>query len=458
MTLLQAMRAELRPLAQIALPLVVLRLGTVTMGFVDGWYAGRLGGDALGTLSLAIAVYVIAVLFAQGTLAGVEPIASQAVGAGDRQAQRRSLAGVLLAGVALLPVFVAVLFAGGWVLERLGQPAHLLEPTRRYLAVVAAGFPAGVVYWACSSWLTAIGRTRVFVGITLLAATLNVVLNHALVTGAWGAPALGVTGISVATACSMWFQCAALLVLARRELRLGALVCEVDPAAVRRSTGPVLRLGLPLGVQYGLESGAFSLTTVMVGMTGALALAAHQVAMNVIAVTFTISLALSAAGSARVGHAVGRRDPDGARVSALTVWAVGLLLAGVGAALMVAFREPYAQWFVDDPPVAELATVFILVAAVFQLADVTQAIGFGVLRGFGDTAFPALFNIAGFWLLGLPIGAFAVFHRGAHPVWLWIGLSIGLYLVAMGLMLRFVRNLRALRDGRIGPLGSAGGR
>jgi MATE family multidrug resistance protein len=193
------------------------------------------------------------------------------------------------------------------------------------------------------------------------------------------------------------------------------------------------------------------------GAIGERALAGHQAAINLAATSFMVPLAIGMAAATRVGNAIGRRDVDGARRAG-----VASILAGAGVMLgsalcFVLFPEFLARLFTDQADVIVTAAGFIPIAAIFQVFDGTQAVAFGVLRGAADTRIPAAINLVGYWVLGLPLGWLLTFRLDAGPRGLWWGLTIGLAVVALLLLLRTVWMFRQLALGRLVSLADGPG-
>jgi MATE family multidrug resistance protein len=88
--------------------------------------------------------------------------------------------------------------------------------------------------------------------------------------------------------------------------------------------------------------------------------------------------------------------------------------------------------------VLQLAVSFLIVAAVFQIVDGAQVVGTGMLRGLQDTTWPMLFAAFGYWVIGIGRLAWLAFNRGWDGVGIWIGLAVGLGIVAALVLVRWL--------------------
>lgn len=450
------LKDEIRALLRLAAPLVAARVGHNLMGVVDTVVAGRaLGEHGVAVVGMGSSLHFVSMIFAWGVLYGLDPIVSHAVGAGDTLRARSALAtGRGLAMVLALPVMVVAWFAADGA-GLLGHDPALIDGCRDYLRMALLGFPAALLFQCYSVYLTANGHTTVFYAITVVTNIFNLVADVWFVHGGLGLAPLGVRGIGLATALGAWLQLGCVFFLLRAKGPLSELRAPSSLAsgAILKRT---LSLGVPVGLQYTLEMGSFALTTVLMGLFGQTILAGHNIALNVAALTFVVALGVSSAASVRVGHAYGRRDVEGVAIAGRAAFAVAIAWATIGSACMVLFREPITALYSSEPTTMAAASAFLIIAALFQFADTSQAIGFGVLRGTGDTKVPAAFNIGGYWLFGIPVGVVLAFdgvpqpmEEGGRPEWLWWGLTLALVAIAIALALRFAQRVRRLRaEGR----------
>jgi MATE family multidrug resistance protein len=199
----------------------------------------------------------------------------------------------------------------------------------------------------------------------------------------------------------------------------------------------LLRLGLPGGFQYFFEVGAFSFAVIMIGWIGANELAAHQIAINLASISFMAVLGISQAASIRVGNAMGEQSVYKIRKAGFTGIILGastMFLAGI---TFIILNDFLPTLYISDKNVIEIASGLIIIAALFQLSDGTQAVGIGVLRGLTDVKGPTIITFIAYWVISLPIGYLLGFTFHFGVVGVWIGLLIGLTASAVMLTLRF---------------------
>jgi MATE family multidrug resistance protein len=226
----------------------------------------------------------------------------------------------------------------------------------------------------------------------------------------------------------------------------GGLWCTrpwLEAERVRR----LLRLGLPAAGQVTLEVAAFALATALVGRLAPEWLAAHHITLTMASVTFMVPLGLASAGAVRVGHSLGRGDRSGAGRAGWAALALGAAFMLGAALIFLALPGPLVRLFSADPRVIAAGVSLLIVAALFQLFDGFQVVATGVLRGTGDTRTPMLWNLAGHWFLGLPVGYYLGFVRDLGALGLWIGLLVGLTVTGIGLVLVWARTARRLSRG-----------
>jgi multidrug resistance protein, MATE family len=434
-------REDLLSTVRLAVPVVVVQVGLMGMGVVDTVIVGHVSAHALAVAALGNLYFISVCSGGWGLLLALDPLVAQAVGGHDRPAVVRAVQrGLLIAAGLSLPLTLA-LIPGEVVLTLIGQPVDVVPAAAAYARIAAPAMPAFLAFVVLRQTLQAMARMRPIVVVIVAANLTNALLDWVLVFGHLGAPALGVLGSAWATLVARWLMALGLLVAARADL--WPLLSRLDPAVLElRPLLRMLRLGLPIGVQFQLEFAAFGLIALFMGWLGPVAMAAHQVTITLASLTYMVPLGVSAAAAVHVGHAVGRGDPAGIRSSAAAALVCGGgFMAGCAAAL-VGLPGLWAAVFTSAPDVRALAVVLIPVAGFFQVFDGLQVVATGILRGLGDTRAPMVVNLLGFWLAGLPVSLLLGFTLDLGPAGLWWGFVVGLGAVAALLLARVANRLR----------------
>ena len=426
---------ELRAMLELALPVVVIQVGIMSMGVVDTIMVGHWSPQGLAAVALGNLYFFVPAVFGMGTLMVLDPVVAQAVGAGDATAVGRGIQrGILLAVLLAIPSAFLLVQAGP-ILRLLRQPADVVPLAADYSVRLAPGVLPFFLFIVFRQSLQALGRPRPIVAVIVLANLANVALNWVFIFGHFGLAPLGVSGSAWATTISRWFLCLGILALARRTLssHLRPVRPEIwEPAPL----GRMVRLGAPIGMQFVLEFGAFALVALMMGWMGTRQMAGHQVAINLASLTFMVPLGIADAAAVLVGRAVGRGDPPGARGMARAALVCAAAFMSCTAVVFLAAPGPLAHVYTTDLNVLQVATALIPIAGVFQVFDGLQTVGGGILRGLGHTRWPMMVNLLGYWMLGLPVSALLGLRLGLGPIGLWWGLVLGLGVVATSLLVR----------------------
>lgn len=431
-------RADVRALVELAMPVVVVQLGLMLMGVVDTLMVGHVSARDLAAVALGNLYFYEISLMGMGVLYALDPLISQAIGAEDQEAVARAVQRGLLLAVALGLATSLVMAPAGPILRALHQPADVVAVARAYVLVTIPGVIPFYAFIVLRQLLQSTGRLRPVVVAVVVGNLANVGFNWILVYGHLGMPAMGAVGSGWASTISRWLMALALLALAWPRVRR-----ELWPPRPGVASWPPLRgilgLGLPMGVQFALEAGAFAAIGLLMGWLGTAAMAGHQIALNLASLTFMVPLGVSQATGVLVGRAVGREDPDEARRAAGAGLIAGAGFMAATALLFLTVPGMFARWYSNDPGVVGVAVALLPLAGLFQVFDGVQVVATGSLRGLGDTRTPMVVNLIGFWLCGMPVSIWLGFRLGHGPVGLWWGLVAGLAAVASVLVVRVRR-------------------
>jgi MATE family multidrug resistance protein len=422
---------------RLAAPLALTELGWLAMAFVDTVMVGRLpdSATAIGAVSLGSTLFYTIGIFGSGIMLGMDTLVAQAYGAGRLEECHRTMWNSLYLACALSPVLMLSMLAFLPLFPRFGLSPALVAETVPFLkALVWSTLPLAL-YFALRRYLQAMHIVKPVVFALVSANLVNLLGNWVLVYGHLGARAFGVAGSGWSTCVSRTYMVAVLALAAvyydrKRSSGLWSASRRLELQRIRQ----LLRLGLPAALQLLLEIGAFATATFLIGKLGAVQLAGHQIALNVASFTYMVPLGICSAAAVRVGHAMGARDAHAAARAGWMAIFFGALFMSCSGLMLFLFARPIARIYTPEIDVIKSGATLLLVAAVFQLFDGLQVVATGALRGAGNTRIAMLANLVGYWIIGLPLGAFLCFKLKMGAVGMWLGLCLALVLIGSALV------------------------
>jgi len=442
-------REELRALARLGVPLAGASLAEMGMALTDMAVVGRLGGLELAAVGLAggIAFDMLAILLGILTIVGV--LVAEAIGAGRHDRVGAIVGQAMRIALGLSVVMIAFALALPVLLSWTPQDPGIVPLAQAYLHALIWAFPLAMIYGVLVDTATALDRTRTVFLVSTGAVILNAPLSWLFVFGLEEGSGLGVAGAGYATSLVHLIMVATLVwaLLADRSTRQ-----TLDPRALfrrdRQARSEITRLGLPVAGMTVVESGMFSVITILMGGFGAPVLAAHRILKGFADVATTVAFALGDAATIRVAQALGGGDMKRARRTGhLAMIVGGLLLAGLA---LLCLLEPGAiAWIFLGSRNADNAAVYgwvealSWIGAIYVLASGLQILAEHALRGLKDTFVPMIQQTLGLWGLGLAGGAIAAYGLDLGAAGLWYGMAAGSGLTAALFVLRFRKLTRS---------------
>ncbi|MEO1573427.1 MAG: MATE family efflux transporter, partial [Pseudomonadota bacterium] len=366
---------ESRQLITLALPLIVNNLAISMTSLLDVVMAGRLGAEDLGAVGVGNAVWASAFLFGLGVLMAMSTTVAHLMG----QDRARRVGGYVTQGMyialGLAFTMIVLLYAmATWGLGIIGVSEAMIPKTQGYLYTIAWGLPLMYPYLCLRYTSEGVGHTAPIMFIALAAVAVNFIGNYALMFGNLGAPRMGATGCGLASAISMWFNFAAMMLYVRYKRSVYAplkLFRRFD-LPNRTRLRELLALGLPIGGSVLAEVMLFSAAGVIMGVLGTSEAAAHAIAINYAATMFMVPMAIHSAITVRVGNALGREEPWRAR----GIGWLGIAICGgfmtLSAVVLVVLREPIVALYTTDEAVKTIAVGLLFMAMIFQISDGLQ--------------------------------------------------------------------------------------
>lgn len=436
---------ESKLLLKLASPIIVGQVGQNLISLSDTLMVGTLGPTALGASAFANSIFILFLIFGIGTLSPLTALFARVQGQ-----ENYPYGGTLLHHSVAIALILGLLITGLMYalipqLTVFGQTAEVLGQGGDFFKIILWSVLPSLLYQAYKQFTDGIGKTKVAMFVMIFGVVFNVLGNYALIHGAWGFPQLGLNGSAYATLIARTLMALMMISYVHFHPHFKHYLTErwthrFDHFLLKS----ILRLGIPNGLTFLFEVGAFASAAIMMGWFGATPLAAHQIALSLASTSFLVTMGIGIAASIRVGFELGREDHTLARYSGLTAIRLGAVYMSLCALGFFLFRNWFPTLYVADTDVIFWAAKFFVIVAIFEVFDGVQAVAVGALRGMSDTKWPSLIAFISYWLLGLPAGYVLSFHLGVGPVGIWLGLLIGLAVASVLLTWRFHRLSRHL--------------
>jgi MATE family multidrug resistance protein len=442
-------RADLSRLLALSGPVVLSRLGIMTMGLTDALVVGNYSARQLGYHAMAWAPTSVVVTMAVGLLAGVQVMTARRIGEGRRELTgavlRRGLVYAFWIGIVSTVVLLAL---GPLFLRSIGLSADLARGATLPLIIFSLSLPGYTLSVAASFWLEGLSRPGPAAWAMWAANVVNLALDLLLVPGAFGLPALGAVGGGWATAGARTFLAVATLAYIARMPEARALGVFTPAPRDRAAEAEQRRIGYGAGISNFFEVAAFASMNIIAGWISALAVAAWTIVLNVAAIVFMVPLGLATGAAVLVGTAYGARDPAGVVRRGLVSFALTAAFGVLAALIVWPAAGLITHGYTHDAATIAMATPALVLTCLFLAPDAVQVVTAQALRARGDVWVPTITHLTSYIVLMMPLAWWLAIPQGhgiSGLVWAVIAasfLSAGLLLGRFAWLAR--RDRRAL--------------
>lgn len=425
----------------LAYPVMLSQTGHILVSVSDSVMVGQLGTIPLASVSLAMSIFSMVLLFGIGVSYGMTPLVAQADGEEDKAKSASVLKHGGIINAVMSIILMLITFVGAESLQYFGQEKAVLEGAVPYLYILAFTMIPLMIFQTLRQFTEGLSFTKQAMYISVSGNILNVVFNYILIYGKLGFEPMGLMGAGYATLISRILMALAMGFYVIFNARFVDYQKHFDYIKLNRERfKQILRIGLPSGLQYIFEVGAFSAAAIMVGWIGAVALAAHQIALNLAAISYMMSTGIAAAATIRVGNQFGRKDIITLRQAGYTCFIMVAVFMSITAIGFVLSNNYLPTLYIKDNEVVMYAASLLIIAAIFQVSDGVMAVGLGILRGLADVKYPTFVTLFAFWVTAIPMGYVLGIQMEMGARGIWFGLLTGLSIGAVLLFFRF-RNI-----------------
>ncbi|HUB85795.1 MAG TPA: MATE family efflux transporter [Rhizomicrobium sp.] len=410
----------IRSLFLLALPIMGSNVLQVAYGLIDAFWVGRLGADAVASVSVSVPIMFMTVAAGMGFAVAGTTLIAQYVGARDH-AMVNHVAGQTLLTILVLSIVLGVvgIALSPYVIDLMGTTPAVRDNAIAFLRITFIGMPFAFGYFMFQALLRGTGEVTVPLYIVAGTVVLNFILDPVFIFGKFGMPALGVPGAALSTVIAQGVAAAVglwLMIGGRYGIALDRRALKPDFAFIRRA----FNLGYPASIEQSARGFGMTVMTFLIASFGTITTASYGVGVNVINFVVIPAMGFSMATSTLVGQNIGAgniaRAERVARLAALITF-VALSVVGLTcfalAPSLVAFFVPH------NTDVIREGAVFIRITAwSFGFVGLQFAL-MGVLRASGNTFAAMVISLISQWVVQFPV-AFILSERTslhAHGLW-----------------------------------------
>lgn len=438
---------QIRDILKIGLPIMLGQACIIILAFADNIMIGWYGVNELAAASFVNGIMNLFIMTELGFTGGMTPIIGAKHGRGDVSGIGRTLRNGIYVNTILgilSIIFLAIIYAS---LDRFGQEETLLPLIRPYFIIVGISTVFALGFNTLKQFTDGICKTAVAMCILMGGNLFNILGNWLLIYGKWGFPEMGLEGAGVSTLVSRILMLVVFVIYVFSSKGLRAYATALREARIdAKNSKHIFNMGYPLALQTFMETSTFTMSAIMVGWIGVVALAAHQITITISQLFFMMLLGLSMATSVLVSNAYGRKDYASVKGYAGKGYLLSFLLSSVTCTVIYLFRYQVIGLFTDSPEVTAMSLSLIFVLFSYQFGDGLQLTFCNALRGIQDVKPIMVMAFISYFLIAMPASYLLGFKTDLGLTGIWLGFPIGLTIAGIFYFIRFRHRIRRLES------------
>lgn len=444
------LKARVLSVLRMATPIFSSSIVNVASSLVGMLMVARLGHEQLAAGALATSTFITLFVMAVTILYAIGILIGNACGSDDKdRVIRITHSGFFLAAILGSIITFALYFAEDFLIW-FGQDPHLVAIATGYFHAIAFGAIPGMIGMVILQFFIGISRPAFNMRFSLIQGPMSIILSYIFIFGKFGLPQMGLAGIGLATALTNWILVMGIIIYLKysatgKKYNIISINLNIDTQEIKN----ILKIGLPIGMQFGAELAAISMVTYFMGWIGAIALAAQQIISQFTMLIVVVSIGISQAAAVMISQAYAKHDYRAIKQIGKASALLALMTMTTAALCYLLFPKVFISLYLNihaakNLPIVALASILFPIAGLLQIADGARNVFSGALRGMHDSITPMIVGISCLWLLSLPTSYLVGFTLGFGAVGLRVGFLIGFYACTLFLGWRFFSTVKKL--------------
>ena len=378
---------------KIAVPAMVESFFTAFAGLVDSYMVSGISSDAVAAVGLTTQPKFLGLSVFIAISISLSALVARRLGQGDK----KSANGILITGLTLILALSAVIstllvvFASP-VIRWCGSTSETHDMAVSYFSIIMSGSVFTCIQMGINSAQRGAGNTKITMITNITSNTVNVILNYILINGHLGFPKMGIQGAALATVLG---TVVAAIMSIRSILPESCFVSityiikhKIKPALCYLKN--IISVAYSVFFEQILMRIGFMATAIMAAHQGNAAMAAHQVGMNIMGLTFSFGDGLQSAAVALIGRSLGEKNIEKAKSYSLSCLFIGAVIAVALSFVYLVGAEPLMKLFFKEKEIVSYGVTIMHIIIFVVIFQIIQIIFTGSLRGAGDTKYTAI--------------------------------------------------------------------
>lgn len=384
-------------------------------GLVDSLMVSSLGSYAVAAVGLTTQPKFLGLSLFFAANVSISALVARRKGEGKRE-EANKLFATFLVFVLVTAVLLSVLLVicADPIIRFCGSEELTHDSAVKYFRIIMGGMIFNVIQMGVNSAQRGAGNTRITMRTNLVSNSVNILANYLLIQGHFGFPALGIRGAALATVLGTVVSSIMSILSVWKEdnfISIPMIFAQKIKPGIDALKN-IIKVGYSVFAEQILMRVGFMLTAIMAADQGTAAMAAHQVGMNIMGLSFSFGDGLQATAVALIGYSLGAKRPEQAKEYGKTCRMIGGVISVVLAVVYFFGAGFLMRMFFDEEEIVSIGVSIMHVIIFVVVLQIAQVIYMGCLRGAGDTLYTAvastvsvtLMRTLGSWFFGYVLG------------------------------------------------------
>ncbi len=409
---------------RIAVPAIVESFFVAFAGLVDSLMVSSLGADAVAAVGLTTQPKFLGLAVFLAMNVAVSALVARRFG----EKRREDANSILFTAMVMILILAAILSTGlvifaPQIMDLCGSLPETHDSAVIYYRIIMGGMVFNCVQMGINSAQRGAGNTKITMRTNITSNTINIIFNYLLINGHFGFPALGIKGAALATVLgTVVAAIMSLLSISHPGSFLNILfIIKKKIRPTISAFKSLVRVGYSVFFEQMLMRVGFMMTAIMAADQGTAAMAAHQVGMNIMGLSFSFGDGLQAAAVALIGRSLGENKPDGAKEYGSACQMLGGVISVVLAVVYFFGGGLLMRLFFSEPEIVKIGVSIMRIIIIVVLFQIRQVIYMGCLRGAGDTLYTAVASTISVTIIRTAVSYLFGYTFGMGIAGIWMG-------------------------------------